>query len=61
VVNFDGGSIQVQSVLPNASLQMQIPHSVMDLFPNEQNIDKNKSGQKFHHLFQKAVSISRAY
>jgi hypothetical protein len=58
VNNFDGGSIQVQSVLPNASLQMQIPHSIMDLFPNEQNIDQNKSGQKFHHSLKEHHKIS---
>jgi hypothetical protein len=39
----------------------------MDLFPNEQNFDLDKSRQKFHHslkeidtFFQKAVSISCA-
>jgi hypothetical protein len=32
--------------------------SKMDLFPNEQNFDLNKSGQKFHHSLKEHHKIS---
>ena len=41
----------------NSALSYKLPNE-MDLFPNEQNFDLDKSRQKFHHSLKEHYKIS---